>query len=81
MESLRNGPVWTDYNGDLDAPVLTCTGCHHLRYHDRHYPYCSAQPVPNQSYPWPGAGKHIQVEKPNAGCPYPVPEKPADTAA
>lgn len=50
--------------------------CKHLGFHNGHYPYCSAQPSPNNDgsteryYPWPGAGKHIFDPKPNSGCPY-----------
>lgn len=81
MDAKRIGPLWTDYHGDLPEPELTCVGCAFLRMHDYHYPYCSAQVVPNQTYPWRGAGVYLYVEKPNAQCPYPAPEKPAAIAA
>ena len=36
----REGPAWTDQNGDLPKPYLTCHGCMWLRVHDFHYFYC-----------------------------------------
>lgn len=73
----RDGPAWTDLDGSLQRPVLKCTGCKHLAHHDWHYPYCSAQQGDSGDYPWPGAGKHIGRETPNAGCPYSLPPAPA----
>lgn len=74
----HDGPLEGEYG-------LTCYSdggrCKHLGINDFHYPYCSAQsrdgdpsqPV-SESYPWPGAGRHIFRSKPNAGCPYTLKE-------
>lgn len=43
-----DGPVLTDHNGELDAPLPSCQGyqdgktysCKHLRIHDYHYFFC-----------------------------------------
>lgn len=66
----REGPDWTDENGELETPYLSCQGCKHLGVHDYHYFYCGAQDAQNQrhtafvgdfsyAYPWPGAGKQL----------------------
>jgi hypothetical protein len=34
------GPHWTDENGELDTPYLSCRGCPWVRVHDFHYMYC-----------------------------------------
>lgn len=77
----HDGPVITDFGGDLDAPVLVCglggVRCKYLGVHDFHYFYCAAQDAPNKhakpneyAYPWHGAGKHLFGNRPDAGCPY-----------
>lgn len=74
------GPKLTDYNGELDTPVLVCTGCTHLCWHDRHYPYCKAQPdTSNRMTPPAGFGTYLrQGAKPTKECPFPLKEKEQD---
>lgn len=80
----KDGPVLSDEGGQLATPVWKCHcayqnhRCKHLGWHDRHYPYCSGQPSPNNdgsksyNYPWPGAGTHIFHNRPNKDCPFAV---------
>lgn len=38
---MREGPILTDENGELDTPYLSCRGCKHVRVHDFHYFFCA----------------------------------------
>jgi hypothetical protein len=79
---VGDGPILTDLDGDLSEPVLMCwygveNRCIHCGIHDRHYFYCAAQDAPNKhaapgkyAYPWPGAGKRLVLQHPDAGCPF-----------
>lgn len=80
----QDGPVLTDQNGNLPAPILMCAydehRCKHLGVHDWHYFYCAAQDAPNKhagpreyAYPWRGAGKRLRDYKPDSGCPFLTP--------
>lgn len=71
ITSTQEGPNLTDYNGELDEKVLTCSGCKHLGIHDRHFLYCAALPIAGQDYPWPGAGRRITTQ-PLPECPHPI---------
>ncbi len=51
---------------------LTCRGCKHYGIHDFHYEYCSAQPMKQEGYPWPGAGRQLPVLASSRGCPFPA---------
>lgn len=78
-EHVREGPKFTDYNGELDTPILVCTGCKHLHWYDMHYAYCQAQPIKGQTYPAHNAGTHLrQGAKPNKECPFPLNEKESE---
>ena len=84
MSDKHPGPVLTDQDGNLSAPILMCaygaTKCEHLGVHDWHYFYCAAQDDPNKhagpneyAYPWRGAGVQIHGLKTAAGCPFLTP--------
>lgn len=72
VTELKEGPTFTDYNGEFDAPVPICRGCKHFGIVDRHYTYCAAQPcTSNRVFPDPKFGK--QTNKggaPDSGCPF-----------
>lgn len=74
------GPVPTDYNGELPKPVLICHDCRHLRVHDFHYWYCRVlgdQTKPDKGDdPWDwwyngGAKRLWSGAYPDAECPFP----------
>lgn len=69
------GPVLTDQDGNLRAPIRMCrwgdTRCTYSGVHDWHYFYCAAQPQTHHpNYPWPGAGRQLSAPKPDQRCPY-----------
>lgn len=77
----QEGPVPTDYNGELPDPVLICHGCRHLYAHDFHYWYCRAlgdQSKPNDGDWWrSGWAKRLwNGAYPDDACPFP-PRNPA----
>jgi len=75
VTSIQEGPILTNYSGELDIAVEICSGCKHLGIHDCHYYYCAAQPVTKQEFPWPGAGIRLPSHHPNAACPHPLTSK------
>jgi hypothetical protein len=81
MNSLTDGPFFTDMNGELETAILTChhgnNQCKHFGIHNGHYFYCSAQDAENQHknaleyyYPWEKAGKQMHDKYPSKECPY-----------
>lgn len=79
---IGEGPILTDQDGNLSKKILMCcygkeNRCIHFGVHDWHYFYCAAQDAPNKhaepgkyAYPWAGAGKQLNSQQPDGGCPF-----------
>jgi hypothetical protein len=75
----REGPIWTDQNGELPKPYLSCHGCKWLRVHDSHYFYCrdlGDKTQPDWTSVYSGGMKRLRsYPTPDKDCRFPAPEK------
>lgn len=65
----RHGPILTSFGGELEQPMLVCTGCNDLRWQDTQRAYCAALAQPPHAS-LPGQGQLIHAVQPYPDCPH-----------
>ena len=67
------GPCLSDFRGDLDTPVMVCTGCSHLSVFEGNFAFCGAQ---RDTHATLTRGTFLsRGAEPNEACPYPPREE------